>query len=569
MKFIRTFALLAGAAMLFTACSKEPDETAVVTANTNPLLDHVPAETAYVFATLEAVPETITSAYTQRFQPVLDVIAEQVGQFQADYDAGVYEGRQQAHFAKAVLNELGGELNTESLAKLGISLNAQQVIYGMGMFPVVRVELADSPALRAAIGRIEAEMGFEIPEKNLNGTNYWSITETGAPVGFYMAILDRQLAFSIFPLSAEDTMLAALLGQEMPKQSMASSNTLAIMNSQKGYTAYGSGIIDLQKLADEMLDPDSVTNIHLGKNMDFDPARLDASCVAEIRSIVAKAPRMTAGTTELTASEISARYELELESTLAGGLLGLVSDVPVAEEGDHLFSASIALKVGKLRSFMLEKANAIVAAPYQCEELQQMNRHAGEMLEQLNIPMPPMVNNLLGLRVRLDEVDPQTDIPRGKGVLALHVDKPEMFVGMASMMVPGFDTLDLVNQSEPVRIPAEMLPVQDIELYALMGEQTIGVSVGEEYAVELDRFLDAKSQDNGTFFSVSYDMARQMELQQAWSHKLDFDVDHHDSAANEFSEAFRDSYSAMLGRSRLDMRFTAGGLTIDSKLSFK
>ncbi len=569
MRFIRTFALLAGTALLFAACSKEADETAVVTANTNPLLAYVPADTAYVFATLDPVPDAITDAYVQRFQPVLDVMSEQISQFKTDYDAGVYEGHEQARVAKAVLNELGGELNVENLAKLGISMRAQHAIYAMGVFPVIRIELSDSQALRATIDRIEAEMGFEIPEKELNGTQYWSITDTGSKGGVYIAIMDQHLAFSVFPVSADDRMLAAFLGQEMPAQSMASSNALAIMNSQKGYTAYGSGILDLQTLVDEMLNPNSVTNTYLERYWGFDPAELNATCVAEIQSIVAKAPRMTAGTTELTANEISVRYELELESTLAGSLINLVSNVPVAVEGDNLFSASLALKVGKLRSFLLEKANAIVASPYQCEELQHMNRHAGELVAQLNIPMPPMVNNLLGLRVRMDDLDPHGDIPKGEGVLALYVDKPEMFVGMASMMVPGFDTLDLANQSEPVRIPPEMLPMPDIELYALMGEQTIGISIGENYATELDQFLDTKPQENGTFFSVSYDMARQMELQAALSKKYDFDVDHHRSQAHEFSEAFKDSYTAMLGRSRMDMRFTADGLTIDSKLSFK
>lgn len=569
MKFIRTFALLASAVLLFTACSKEADEMAAVKANANPLLAYVPADTAYVFATLEPVPEAITSAYTQRFQPVLDVMSGRIDQFLADYDAGVYEGHEHARFAKAVLNELGGELSTQNLEKLGISLQAQHAVYAQGVFPVVRVELSDSQALRAAIARIEAEMGFEIPEKTLNGTSYWSFAENDLPVGFYMAILDQHLAFSVFPVSAEDTLLAAFLGQEMPAQNMASSNALAVMNSQKGYTGYGSGILDLQRLADEWLNPNSVTNTHLGPHMDYDPARLDATCVAEIKSIVAKAPRMTAGTTELSASEISMRYELELENSLANGLLGLVSNVPAAEEGENLFSASIALKVGKLRSFMLEKADAIIAAPYQCEELQQMNRQAGELVAQLNIPMPPMVNNLLGLRARVDELDPQTDIPQGKGVFALHVDKPEMFVGMTSMVVPGFDTLDLANQADPVRIPPEMLPMQNIELYALMSDQAIGFSIGEQYAAELDRFLDEKPRDNGTFFSVSYDMARQLELQAALSGNLGFDTGHHDYAGDEFAEAFRASYTAMLGRSRVDMRFTTQGLVIDSTLSFK
>ncbi len=110
--------------------------------------------------------------------------------------------------------------------------------------------------------------------------------------------------------------------------------------------------------------------------MDSHIASLDAVCVDEIKSIIAKAPRMTAGTTRLTANEIAVRYDLEIESSLASGLAALVSDTPAASTGDHLLSASLAIKVGKLRSFVLEKATAIVTAPYQCAELQHLNEQA-------------------------------------------------------------------------------------------------------------------------------------------------------------------------------------------------
>lgn len=571
MKFTRTLTLIAITALLLTACNRESTEVATVKENTNPLLAYVPADTAYVFANLEPTPKELTDAYVARFQPVFEVISKKVIQFQADYDSGTYQDNQIAKLATAVLDELGGSLSSENLENLGISMQAHQAFYAMGVFPVIRLGLSDAQALREAIGRIEAKMGFELPVKELNGASYWRITEDDMPVGVYIAILDQQLAISIFPVSAEDSLLAAFMGQEMPTQSMASTNALAIMNVEKGYTSYGSGILDFQKLADEMLNPDSATHSYLGPDIDidFDPASLDAVCIAEIKSMVAKAPRITAGTTKLTASEIGMRYELEIESSLASGLAALVSDTPVATDGDYLLSGSLALMVGKLRSFVLEKVNAIVASPYQCEMLQALNQNATELVNQLNIPMPPMVNNLMGARIRLDNFDPGSEIPQGEGLLAIHVDKPEMFVGMASMMLPGFDNLDLANQSEPVRIPAEMLPIEGLDVFAMMSDNAIGVSIGEQLAGGLAEFMAATPQNGGTFFSVSYDMAKQMEIQAAMSENLGIDMDADESPADELAEAVRESYATMLGRSRIDMRFSGDGLVIDSTISFK
>ncbi len=297
-------------------------------------------------------------------------------------------------------------------------------------------------------------------------TTYWRVTDDDEPMAVYIAILDQQLAVSVFPVNAEDSLLAAFLGQEMPEESMASSNALGIMNSDKGYTSYGSGFLDIQKLADEFLNAESKTHSILGPQMNAHLASLDAVCVAEIKSIVSKTPRMTAGLTRLTTNEVAMSYDLEIESTLASGLAGLVSNIPSASSGDYLLSASLAIKVGKLRNFVLEQATALVNAPYQCAKLQQFNEQAGQIMTQLNIPMPPMINNLMGLRVRVDDFDPGKEIVEGNALLAIHVDKPEMFVGMASMMVPGFENLDLANQTEPVRIPDEMLHMEGLDVFA-------------------------------------------------------------------------------------------------------
>ena len=570
MKFIRTLVLITSMALLLAACSKESDDAVVVVKeNANPLLAYVPTDTAYVFADLEPAPAEITEVYVNRFQPVLDVMSEQIKQFQSDYQAGELQDNQMANLAMAVLDELGGSLSKESLNKLGISLQAHHAIYAKGIFPVIRLGLSDAEELRNAITRIETKMGYELPLRDLNGISYWRISEDEMPVAIYIAILEQQLALSVFPANAEDSMLAAFLGQEMPAQSMATSNALAVMNKNKAYTGYGSGFVDIQKLSDEVLNPESNTRKILGSQMDTQMASLDAVCITEIKSIIAKTPRMTAGVTRFTDNEVAMRYDLEIESSLASGLAALVSDTPSAGTGNHLLSASLAIKVGKLRNFMLEKATALVATPYQCAKLQDFNVQAEQMMTQLNIPMPPMVNNLMGLRVRVDDFDPAKEFTQLDGLLAIHVDKPEMFVGMASMMVPGFENLDLANQTEPVRIPAEMLHMEGIDVFALMSDNAIGASIGEQHVKDLGSFMKTKSQDSGTFLSVSHDMAKQMQIQAALAGKFQIEPDQNPPKIDEYSEAVTDVYMEILDRSRVDMRLTTEGLQIDNSITFK
>jgi len=571
MKFSRTFALIVSASLVFTACSREPDDATVnLKESTNSLLAYVPTDTAYVFADLEPVPVEITDAYVARFQPVLDVMSGHIEKFKAGFEAGEFEDNQPAQLAMAVLDELGGDLSTENLENLGISLQAHHAMYGTGVFPVIRTGLADEQKLRDAITRIEVKMGFELPVRDLNGSPYWRITEDEMPVAIYMAIFDQQLAVSVFPVTSEDRLLPAFLGHEMPAESMASSNVLATMNSDKGYTRYGSGFVDMQKMADEIINPNSDTRSFLSPEMSARLDTLDSVCVAEIEAMIAKAPRMTAGTTRLNANEIAVRYDLEIENSLASGLAALVSSIPSASDGNFLLSASLAIKVGKLRSFVLEKATAIFENPYQCANFQQLNERAGVLMTQLKTPMPPMVNNLMGLRVRMDDYDPAMTITDGNGLLALHVDKPEMFVGLASMMIPGFENLDLANQSEPVKIPAEMLRMEGVDVFALMSDDAIGAAIGEKHVKDLAGFMSEKSQDNGTLFSISYDMAKQMEIQAALEEQFQLDmVEEDDGVVNEYADAVQKAYTDILGHSRVDVRLTADGLQIDNSVTFK
>lgn len=80
--------------------------------------------------------------------------------------------------------------------------------------------------------------------------------------------------------------------------------------------------------------------------------------------------------------------------------------------------------------------------------------------------------------------------------------------------------------------------------------------------------MDARPQDSGTFFSVSYDLARQAEIQAEMAEKWGGDSAEDNSPADELTDAFKESYVAMLGRSRVDVSFTANGLVIDSSISF-
>jgi hypothetical protein len=405
MKLSRITALLAAATLLLAAC-KGKEETAPQAAAQNPLLTFVPNDSPFVFANLEATPDAVVDAYLARFPPTLNMAQAMLDDISVEIRPDGSGDMNEAAVLAAVLEEIDGKLNRQGLESLGLSLESHKAFYGMGVFPVVRVALKDPEALRAAIGRIETKSGMTFPLMESDGQAYWRITDDSAQMGVYIAILADHVAMSAFPPAAESSFLAEFLGQAKPGQPMGANAMLAELNRSKGFQPYGSGFVDFRRLVDEFLQSGSRTQTGLQAAGQAQLPVLDDVCSGEIRGLVAKAPRLVGGTTELTAEAIGMKYQLEMEPSLAGRLAQLVSDVPRAEDSpDYLMSMAVALQMGRVREFLLEKASDLMNEPFQCPQLANLNQSARQMFEQLNQPMPPFIGNINGFRLKLASLD--------------------------------------------------------------------------------------------------------------------------------------------------------------------
>lgn len=566
MRITRIAAVLAATALLATACKREAESTV-----DNPLLAYVPADTPYLYANLEATPAEVIDAFAIRAQPSLDAAQTLLSDLKIEINADESGEHREARLASAVLSELDGKLNRQGLESLGLSLESYAAVYGMGVFPVFRITLKDANALREAIARIERNSGVPFTTHVLDGQEYWRLSDGGEGPAAYFAIFDDHFAFSLFPVAAEPDWLPAFLGQSMPAESTAAEQLLAL-NKAKGYTGFGSAILDLQRLAEEFMNPNSRTAAllaSLGEAPDLD---LDAQCQSEIRGIITKAPRMVMGTTELNANRIGISYQLELEQTLAARLTELVADVPVADRSpDKAFTVALGLNVARLRDFLREEFTAIQESPYQCEKLQNLNLQADAMLAQLNQPMPPFVNNLKGFRASLDEFDPANFDPTTvRGLFSLEMEKPQMVIGMAQMMVPGMEGLVLEPGADPVALPQELLSFSngELQVYAAMGKDSIGVALGDSSQDALARFMEADDDNKSVFFSVEYDMAAQLELEEHIQQQLGVAGDGV-AGYDDFARTMQEAYKAWLGRARLEVSFDEDGVRADSTMTFK
>lgn len=569
MKTTHFGAALACAALLTSACSRDE---AASSDNQNPLLVHVPADTAYVAANLAPPPDDVIDAWLARSAPMLEQLQGLIATAREDLAAGEVDVDDDdlAAVAEAVLAELDGKLNQAGLAQLGLSPQAHHVFYADGLLPVARVSLSDPAALRTAIARIEERSGVPIPEYELDGQPYWQISDGDTGFGVIIAILDDHLAAGFAP-DDDDARLRTLLGMNRPETTLAGSDTLARLNRDKGYTDYGSGYLDTARLVHELFDADSTTNQLLSVYGEDSLANADPACRLEADRVSIMAPRLVAGVTELDANSTANAMQLELEPGIAAGLARLVADVPPASTDDALIAAgSLNLNVGRLREWMLETVGSLAATPFQCPQLQELNQQVAELAATLNQPVPPFIGNLKGLRMELAATGQGEDLfdpAAAAGLLSLEMESPQMVVGMAKMMIPGFDQLNLEPGAEPVELPQELMSVvtPEFSAYAVMSRDAIGLSYGQGQSTRLGDFLENDADPEGIVFSAEWDTAALMRLQNSDIFSDDASDDGTGDPAAELVRA----YEAMMGRTRMEVSLDAEGITVRQHQSYR
>jgi len=578
-------------ALTLASCGNSENDVASTAAeNTNQLLAYVPASSPYVVANLQPVSDEIIDTFLARAQPALDAMQSEISTgLQTLETESMAEtddlNRMAARLMHAVLRELDGNLNRAGLERLGFDLQSHKVIYGMGVFPVIRLGLSDAETLRATVQRVLDNAGISATEQDYQGVKYWRLSEDDAsdsPAGLYIAILSDHLAISLFPPLAEDELLPAFLGQDMPVDSDAATR-LEKLNADNDYTPFGSGILDLNLLLDALTTPDTPLARALAASGNTRFADLAPECLAEAREIVSHTPRFTIGTTELTTEAVGIQYRVETEATLAGELAALVADIPLADPLSKKFlEFSFGMRLGALRDFLRDRMAAIQEKPFQCEQLHDLNTRAAEAFASLNQPMPPLFNNFRGFRASLTRLSIDDDYTSGtEGVAAIHVEQPQMIVGMGQMFLPDLAELPLEAGKPPVRLPESMLPMPGVVAFAAVTDDAIGLSLGEGEQDALPAYLAQKAESDGTFLSTSYDLSAYLDFSQGLQDRVsdmqsdpgvtdsDSEPEVHQRAFESIAAAAQKAFGDAADRSHLTLRFTADGFEANSRMTFK
>ncbi|MCF6262854.1 MAG: hypothetical protein L3J24_04620 [Xanthomonadales bacterium] len=582
--------------LLLTACKQSdettspPTNTTTVTKTKSELFEFVPADTPYLFANLESIPSDVTDAYLKNALPLYTSLRDNIAGFvkdseqltddtpTSDIDTGVdkdvnndsdnnfLDDTSFAHlaFVHSILNDLINNPGIEGIEKIGFSADAKSVIYGLGLFPVVRMEIGDEARLRATLEKAFTEAGGIPEEKTLNGRKYW---QAGNDQFQLITSIDaNEFALSFIPTSLATEALPNILAQSKPENQLDLIKSLTTLNQNNDYTNYGSGWLDTLKLFDLFLNSDSSAASTMRQMLEFDAQSITQICRDEYNSMAATYPRMHSGYHSLSPTETKSSFTIELQQELANDLQSLVIADALSTTGSGgLLNIGFALNFAKAREWLLETAKKRVENPYKCEQLAGLNQTYAQAYEGLNRPMPPFVGNLIGFKLFIDELDlgqiaMSNPVPQKiKAMLALLTSNPEMLVGMGQMFLPELAELDLSPGADPVELTLEGIPKPDEPVWAAISKSAIGVAAGEGMHTKLLDFLADGGSKGGEFISVGIDGEFQSKMEAA---STAFMQDDHSSQTTP-------AIPPLFERLYISASFTSKGIVINQTTQLK
>ncbi len=367
----------------------------------------------------------------------------------------------------------------------GLSMQSHYAIYGIGLVPVERIELAKPDNLRATIGRIETASGSKMATGKVGGLDYWIVAsgKADAPLRVVFAISGKQLVATVAPAKASDADLRLLFGLDKPVKSLADSGDLAALNKRMNYQAYGSGYIDSAKLVAVLKAPPTALETSFLTAMgEKEKPKIDAVCASEYDQIAAAWPRASFGVTEMSAKRVAVRGVIEARADIAKDLMTLRAPMPGMQLAhDSLFDFGFSMNLTKLPDLATKYADATVKSPWRCAQLVGLNETAEKAKTNMTNPMvvgyAPMFHGFHAIVDKLVMKDDQP-APDYSAVVAIGSDNPTSLLAMAGSIAPDIAKVGLKPDGAPKALPPMPGLPANAPLFAAMTEKMLAISIG-------------------------------------------------------------------------------------------
>ncbi|HEX3121800.1 MAG TPA: hypothetical protein VHQ21_00735 [Rhodanobacteraceae bacterium] len=491
---IRLAALIA-AAGLFSSCSKPP-------AGDSPLA-YVPADTPYVYANLQAVP---AATVEQLSRPMQDYWPTLFDLYESILNDAKTIDEPSRKISTALLEEIKTHNTWDKLRQIGLKPDARVAFYGVGLVPVLRMELGDAAAFKAEVARVEQNAGTKLPLARTGDQEYWQ--PGNDTLAAAIAIQGNHLVITLFPPKSSDALKQALLGVKRPAQSIAEAGTLQALAAQYSYSPYGEGFVDFVRLVDILSKPLAGSDAEFAQTLGLPALASDAACRAEYLEIAHKFPRVVFGAEEMSGQRMRIATQLEIDTRIAQQFASAIGAAPgTGAPSQGAIDFSVALPVLRLKDFWIAQADAVAAKPYACATLHSLNDGFAASKAKVDVTVPPPLSDLTGLRASVSKFEPaqgSSKIPDVAGKLLLATNNPMAALGMAQLALPELQKIKIGADGKPVALPADLLPPGAPPITAAMSDKAIAFATGADDIASLGAWLAAPAATTPVFMRMHF-----------------------------------------------------------------
>ncbi len=446
------------------------------------MLAHVPDDTPFVWLNAEPLPQ----GYVERIEPLAEASLAAWGRALEQPSAS--DDPQ----LRVLAESLRGHMTPDGLRELGFETNPRAVLYGLGLAPVLRVELRDGKRIARLLERIDAADG-RIDVRTIEGTPVWTTGARHGSVAAAVAVVGDELVVTAYPPSVEAELLPRAIGAVAPMRSLAHTEWLKTARRDHELLPHGVGTIDFARIvAIASGEGDELTR---AVSQAWSVRTDGEDCDDALRHWAARAPRLWLGVREIGARRIETAAIWELDEALRDDLRGLAA--PIAGLGRSRRDEGLAaLAVG------IDFAAAVTLFErWRHDDSLQGCRALASQSTSPNAPA--WLVGLHGGSAVLHEWDPLRS--RTDGVLVLGVDDPETWLGL---VLPSARQ-EALRRGRAVRA-SEVLPVGTSALaregWIARGRDALGIATGDDARRHLRRAIDRERDDHHTLVSWSLDI---------------------------------------------------------------
>lgn len=437
-------------------------------------LDYVPADTPYLLANEQrpsaqqsAVMDLMVSGMSldsvrmnlRSLRVEMNAFADPESLDEEDPDAAADVAEHEAIDGGAIVDLLIAEFDAmqgwSDLSRLGLDARGLFAAYGLGLVPVLRMELSDVEKFRAFVARLETSGGLQFAQWGGRKQPMWALPMDG--VALVIAIADGHAVFSVLPADSSAEERALLLAK--PARALGHAG-LKRFNRENGVLALVSGYLDFARIVHRMTAVPSALEQRLVSSLGGEWPDAGEACGSEMRALAAIAPRITAGYTRFDARAIDMRVVWELREDLAAQLTELKSAAPALDHRS-LITLALAVEPVKAIEFAQRQVAAVAEQPFTCEDLLPLNDSIARLGRDLNAVPLGLLLGLQGLAYSVDEFQASEDgIPeRIEFSAAVQTSQPDMLLGWLLMSTPQIAEAGLLPDGRPVTVENLQVPM--------------------------------------------------------------------------------------------------------------